>query len=51
MVPYFGECYGNPSSIYQLGRSALEALDDLPAEFPNYVRPETGVIKAVVSLD
>ena len=27
------------------------ALDDLPAEFPNYVRPETGVIKAVVSLD
>src|SRR4028118_1508115 len=28
MLPYFGECYGNPSSIYRLGRSALEALDD-----------------------
>ena len=28
MLPYFGECYGNPSSIYRLGRAALEALDD-----------------------
>jgi cysteine desulfurase len=28
MVPYFGECYGNPSSIYRLGRAALDALDD-----------------------
>lgn len=28
MLPYFTECYGNPSSIYRLGRAALEALDD-----------------------
>jgi len=28
MLPYFGECFGNPSSIYRLGRAALQALDD-----------------------
>ncbi len=28
MLPYFTECFGNPSSIYRLGRSALQALDD-----------------------
>ncbi len=28
MLPYFTECYGNPSSIYRLGRAALQALDD-----------------------
>jgi cysteine desulfurase len=28
MLPYFSECYGNPSSIYRLGRAALQALDD-----------------------
>lgn len=28
MLPYFTECYGNPSSIYRLGRASLEALDD-----------------------
>lgn len=28
MLPYFSECYGNPSSIYRLGRTALQALDD-----------------------
>ena len=27
------------------------AFDDLPAVFPSYTQPETGVIKAVVSLD
>lgn len=28
MVPYFTQQYGNPSSIHQLGRTALQALDD-----------------------
>jgi cysteine desulfurase len=27
MLPYFGERFGNPSSIYRLGRLSLEALD------------------------
>ena len=27
MLPYFGECFGNPSSIYRLGRTSLEAVD------------------------
>ena len=28
MVPYFTQQFGNPSSIHQAGRAALEALDD-----------------------
>ena len=28
MLPYFTEQFGNPSSIHQAGRAALEALDD-----------------------
>jgi cysteine desulfurase len=28
MLPYFTERFGNPSSIHQAGRAALEALDD-----------------------
>ena len=28
MLPYFSQCFGNPSSIYRLGRAALQALDD-----------------------
>jgi cysteine desulfurase len=28
MLPYLGEIYGNPSSIYSLGRKARSALDD-----------------------
>src|SRR3712207_9060719 len=31
MLPYFTQCYGNPSSIYRLGRAALEAVDDARA--------------------
>jgi cysteine desulfurase len=31
MLPYFSQCFGNPSSIYRLGRSALQALDDARA--------------------
>lgn len=31
MLPYFTQCFGNPSSIYRLGRSALQALDDARA--------------------
>src|SRR5258708_25738839 len=27
MQPYFSELFGNPSSIYRLGRRSLEALD------------------------
>jgi cysteine desulfurase len=28
MLPYFTECFGNPSSIYRLGRTSLQALDN-----------------------
>ena len=28
MMPFFGELYGNPSSIYSIGRKARGALDD-----------------------
>ncbi|MBA3945055.1 MAG: cysteine desulfurase NifS [Herpetosiphonaceae bacterium] len=28
MLPYFSELYGNPSSIYRIGRASLQALDD-----------------------
>jgi cysteine desulfurase len=28
MLPYFGERFGNPSSIHRFGRAALEALDE-----------------------
>src|SRR5258708_4452392 len=28
MMPFFGELYGNPSSIYSIGRKARSALDD-----------------------
>lgn len=28
MLPYFTEKFGNPSSIYRLGRASLDALDD-----------------------
>ena len=28
MLPYFSEKFGNPSSIYRLGRASLDALDD-----------------------
>lgn len=31
MLPYFTQCFGNPSSIYRMGRSALQALDDARA--------------------
>lgn len=27
MLPYFGEYFGNPSSIYRLGRESLQAID------------------------
>ena len=27
MLPYFGELFGNPSSIYTLGRKSLDAID------------------------
>ncbi len=28
MMPFFGEVYGNPSSVYSMGRKARAALDD-----------------------
>lgn len=28
MLPYLSECYGNPSSIYRIGREARKAVDD-----------------------
>lgn len=28
MLPYMGECFGNPSAIYHLGRSARTAVDE-----------------------
>src|SRR5215469_1345556 len=31
MLPYFSDLFGNPSSIYTLGRTSLEALDEAHA--------------------
>lgn len=28
MLPYFSESFGNPSSVYRLGRKSMEALDE-----------------------
>lgn len=28
MLPYFSQFYGNPSSIYRIGRASLQAVDD-----------------------
>ena len=31
MLPYFNECYGNPSSLYSLGRQAKKPLEEARA--------------------
>ena len=42
MLPFFGEVYGNPSSVHGFGRAAREAVDDARAEIARFLgsRPE-----------
>ena len=37
MLPYFGERYGNPNSLYALGRQSHKALDDARESFMNEI--------------
>ncbi len=38
MQPYFGEGFGNPSSLYALGRKAKDAVDDARARIANILQ-------------
>jgi len=42
MLPFFGEVYGNPSSVHGFGRAAREAVDDARAGVARFLgtRPE-----------
>lgn len=42
MLPFFGEVFGNPSSVHGFGRAAREAVDDARARIAQFlaVRPE-----------
>ena len=42
MLPFFGEVYGNPSSVHAFGRAAREAVDDARACIARFlaVRPD-----------
>ena len=42
MLPFFGEVYGNPSSVHAFGRAAREAMDDARTRVATFlaVRPE-----------
>ena len=42
MLPFFGEVYGNPSSVHAFGRAAREAVDDARALIARFLgsRPE-----------
>jgi cysteine desulfurase len=42
MLPFFGEVYGNPSSVHAFGRAAREAVDDARASIARFlaVRPD-----------
>jgi cysteine desulfurase len=42
MLPYFGEVYGNPSSVHAFGRAARDAVDDARATIARFLgaRPE-----------
>ena len=38
MLPYFGEVYGNPSSVHAFGRAAHDAVDDARATIARFLR-------------
>jgi cysteine desulfurase len=42
MLPFFGEIYGNPSSVHAFGRAAREAVDDARGRIARFLgsRPE-----------
>jgi cysteine desulfurase len=42
MLPFFGEVYGNPSSVHAFGRAAREAVDDARGRIAGFLgaRPE-----------
>ena len=42
MLPFYGEVYGNPSSVHAFGRAAREAVDDARARIGRFlaVRPD-----------
>ena len=42
MLPFFGEVYGNPSSVHAFGRAARDAVDDARAAIARFLgsRPE-----------
>ncbi len=37
MIPYFSELYGNPSSVYKLGRKSKAAVEDSRAKIANAI--------------
>ncbi|MBN1779211.1 MAG: cysteine desulfurase [Candidatus Buchananbacteria bacterium] len=37
MMPYFFDCFGNPSSVHQLGRKSLAALDQSRVRVANFL--------------
>lgn len=37
MLPFFGEVYGNPSSVHAFGRAAREAVDDARARLARFL--------------
>ena len=51
MLPYYTEKYGNPSSLYAVGREAKKALEEARENVANSLLPEevkliTGPLKA-----
>ena len=44
MLPYFGEAYGNPSSLYHLGQAAREAIEMARAKVANVLGGEASEI-------
>lgn len=42
MLPYFTECYGNPSSLYGKGRDAKHALDSARGRIANIIGCDAG---------
>ena len=44
MLPYFTECYGNPSSIYSIGAGAKEAVTKVRAQIAETLGAKTNEI-------
>src|SRR4029450_8826762 len=44
MLPYFGEVYGNPSSIHAFGREAREGLDLARERVASFLKVSSQVI-------